>query len=74
MEGKNTAQKLVYQVIDEAVKAKEAGESKVILFNLSGHGYFDMSSYDMYFSGNMIDVEYSRDNVEKSMANLPLVK
>ena len=60
--------------IDEAVKAKEAGESKVILFNLSGHGYFDMSSYDMYFSGNMIDVEYSRDNVEKSMANLPLVK
>lgn len=60
--------------IDEALKAKEAGESKVILFNLSGHGYFDMSSYDMYFSGNMIDVEYSKENVEKSMANLPQVK
>lgn len=60
--------------IDEAVKAKEAGEEKVILFNLSGHGYFDMSSYDLYFSGNMKDVEYSRENVEKSIARLPKVK
>ncbi len=60
--------------IDEAVKAKEAGEEKVILFNLSGHGYFDMSSYDYYFSGNMRDVEYSRENVEKSIARLPKVK
>ncbi|HOJ81257.1 MAG TPA: TrpB-like pyridoxal-phosphate dependent enzyme, partial [Clostridiales bacterium] len=60
--------------IDEAVKAKEAGEEKVILFNLSGHGYFDKSSYDLYFSGNMKDVEYSRENVEKSIARLPKVK
>ena len=46
--------------IDEAVKAKEAGEQKVILFNLSSNGYFDMTSYDYYFSGNMKDVEYSK--------------
>jgi len=60
--------------IDEALKAKEAGEQKVILFNLSGHGYFDMSSYDLYFSGNMVDVEYSKENVQKSIAKLPTVK
>lgn len=60
--------------IDEALLAKEAGESKVILFNLSGHGYFDMASYDMYFSGNMVDIEYSAENVKKSMANLPNIE
>ncbi len=60
--------------IDEALKYKEAGESKVILFNLSGHGYFDMSSYDLYFSGNMIDVDYSKEDVRKSIANLPNIK
>lgn len=60
--------------IDEAVKAKEAGEQKVILFNLSGNGYFDMTSYDYYFSGNMKDVEYSKENVEKSIAKLPTIE
>lgn len=60
--------------IDEAVKAKEAGEQKVILFNLSGNGYFDMTSYDLYFSGNMKDIEYSKENVEKSIAQLPTIK
>ncbi|NMA34274.1 MAG: TrpB-like pyridoxal-phosphate dependent enzyme, partial [Clostridiaceae bacterium] len=60
--------------IDEAVKAKEAGEQKVILFNLSGNGYFDMTSYDYYFSGNMKDVEYSKENVEKSIAQLPTIE
>ncbi len=60
--------------IEEALKAKEAGEEKVILFNLSGHGYFDMSSYDMYFSGTMVDVEYSSEDVKKSMAKLPQIK
>lgn len=39
--------------IDEALKCKQTGEEKTILFNLSGHGHFDMSSYDMYFSGQL---------------------
>jgi tryptophan synthase beta chain len=39
--------------IDEALKCKETGEEKTILFNLSGHGHFDMASYDMYFSGEL---------------------
>ena len=60
--------------VDEALAAKEAGEEKVILFNLSGHGYFDMSSYDLYFSGNMIDVEYSKDAVKESMKHLPKIE
>jgi tryptophan synthase beta chain len=60
--------------IDEAVKVKEAGEEKVILFNLSGNGYFDMTSYDFYFSGNMKDVEYSVENVQKSISQLPIIR
>jgi tryptophan synthase beta chain len=39
--------------IDEALKCKETGEEKTILFNLSGHGHFDMGSYDKYFSGEL---------------------
>jgi len=64
----------VRAAIDEAVMAREAGEQKVILFNLSGHGYFDMSSYDLYFSGNMVDVEYSREKAESSISKLPSIR
>ena len=41
--------------IDEAMKAKETGETKTILFNLSGHGHFDMGAYDAYLAGKLID-------------------
>jgi len=44
--------------IDEALEAREAGEPRVILFNLSGHGYFDMAAYDQYLAGGLTDVEY----------------
>lgn len=60
--------------IDESLMAKEAGEERVILFNLSGNGYFDMASYDLYFSGNMVDVDYSAENVSKSIQKLPDLK
>jgi len=60
--------------IDEALLAKEAGEEKVILFCLSGHGYFDMTSYDMYFSEQLEDVEYSQEEVEKCIKKLPQVE
>jgi tryptophan synthase beta chain len=39
--------------IDEAMKAKEEGKEKVILFNLSGHGFLDLGAYDSYFSGHL---------------------
>ncbi|HEX2884228.1 MAG TPA: TrpB-like pyridoxal phosphate-dependent enzyme [Candidatus Limnocylindria bacterium] len=41
--------------IDEALEAREAGEERVILFNLSGHGHFDMAAYDAYLSGKLVD-------------------
>ncbi|HEX2907385.1 MAG TPA: TrpB-like pyridoxal phosphate-dependent enzyme [Phototrophicaceae bacterium] len=55
----------------EAQAAKAAGEKRVILFNLSGHGHFDMSSYDAYLSGQLTDYEYPEHEIEKSMADLP---
>lgn len=51
--------------IDEALKCKESGESKTILFNLSGHGHFDMTAYDAYLSGKLEDYELE-DAVLKS--------
>ncbi|HTP07601.1 MAG TPA: TrpB-like pyridoxal phosphate-dependent enzyme [Anaerolineae bacterium] len=59
--------------IDEALKAKESGEKKVILFNLSGHGHFDMAGYQMYFAGKLEDYEYPVEEVEKAVAGLPKV-
>jgi tryptophan synthase beta chain len=44
--------------IDEALDAREAGEERVILFNLSGHGFFDMAAYDAYLSGGLVDAGY----------------
>ena len=45
--------------VNEALKCKEAGESKVILFNLSGHGLMDMSAYDQYLAGNLANYSYN---------------
>lgn len=57
--------------IDEALLAKETGEEKVILFNLSGNGYFDMYAYDMYLHGDMKDSSVCDEDIQKSLANLP---
>jgi tryptophan synthase beta chain len=54
-------------VIDEALAAKESGERKVILFNLSGHGYFDMTSYQRYLSGQLEDYEYPAEEVRLAL-------
>jgi tryptophan synthase beta chain len=53
--------------IDEALAAKESGEKKVILFNLSGHGYFDMTSYQRYLSGKLEDYEYPAAEVKHAL-------
>jgi tryptophan synthase beta chain len=60
--------------IDETLIAKESGEERVILFNLSGHGYFDMAAYDYYFSGEMEDIEYSDESIKGSINDLPKVE
>ncbi|MGB3714292.1 MAG: TrpB-like pyridoxal phosphate-dependent enzyme [Candidatus Promineifilaceae bacterium] len=57
--------------IDEALICKESGEKKVIAFNLSGHGHFDMAAYDDYRQGKLIDYEYPAEAIEEAMAELP---
>ena len=60
-------------VIREAQAAKEAGEKRVILFNLCGHGHFDMSAYDAYLGGQLSNYEYPQAEIERAMAELPQV-
>ncbi|MGE5493221.1 MAG: TrpB-like pyridoxal phosphate-dependent enzyme [Actinomycetota bacterium] len=60
--------------IDEALKCKVTGESKVILFNLTGHGHFDMASYDRFFAGQLEDYEYPAEAIADSLKHLPKVE
>lgn len=60
-------------VIREALHAKETGEKRVILFNLCGHGHFDMSAYNAYFANELSDYEYPQEQIDAAMANLPEV-
>jgi tryptophan synthase beta chain len=59
--------------IDEARAADEAGESRVILFNLSGHGHFDLAAYDAYLSGRLEDYAYPEEMVAAAMRSVPRV-
>ncbi len=58
-------------VIEEAEAAKEAGEERVILFNLSGHGFFDMQAYDDYLNGRLPEVEYEDASLEEGLKSVP---
>ena len=60
-------------VVDEALKAREAGTSPVILFNMSGHGHFDLSSYDRYLSGELEDYELPEERIRHALETLPSV-
>ncbi len=60
-------------VVDEALKCKETGEEKVIVFNFSGHGHFDLSAYDAYMDGKLADYEYPEEKIKESLKNLPKV-
>ena len=60
--------------IEEAKKADAEGKSRVILFNLSGHGQFDMAAYDAYFAGKLEDFEYPKEAVARAIAQLPSVQ
>ena len=62
------------RAIDEALQAKEEGKEKTILFNLSGHGFMDMTAYDNYLAGNLEDYEYPAEMVQESLKHLPKVK
>ena len=58
-------------VFDEAEAAKDAGEQRVILFNLSGHGHFDMSAYEAYFAGQLEDLAMPEDELSSALERLP---
>ncbi len=64
----------VKAAIDEALKAKEEQKEKVILFNFSGHGHFDMASYDLFLSGKMEDYEYPEEKVKEALEYLPQIE
>ena len=57
--------------IREALKAKEEGKEKVILFNLSGHGLIDMTAYDSYFAGDLANFSISQEEIDRNTAELP---
>lgn len=61
----------IKKAVDEALICKETGEEKVILFCLSGHGYFDFTAYDMYLSGKMADTSFDENQMKKSLEKLP---
>jgi len=57
--------------VDLALEAKEAGEEKKILFNLCGHGHFDLAAYEQYLAGNLVDLEYPKAAIEEAVARIP---
>jgi tryptophan synthase beta chain len=58
---------------DEALKAKESGEARVILFNLCGHGHFDMQAYADFFAGKLTDQSYAESDLQTALGHLPKV-
>ena len=60
--------------ISEALRCKETGESKVILFGLTGTGYFDMTAYEAFNSGEMTDHVPSEEELESGFATIPAVE
>ncbi len=59
--------------IEEALRCKREGKSEVILFNLCGHGHFDMTAYTSYFAGNLKDDKYNEEELAMALAGLPSV-
>jgi tryptophan synthase beta chain len=63
----------VRAAIDEALRCKAEGRSRVILFNLSGHGHFDMQAYLDYFANKLVDQDYDHQELAMALAGLPSV-
>lgn len=59
--------------INEAIKCRETGEKKTILFNLSGHGHFDMAAYEQYFNKTLEDYEYPEEKIKEALKDLPKI-
>ncbi|HEX2026554.1 MAG TPA: TrpB-like pyridoxal phosphate-dependent enzyme [Nitriliruptorales bacterium] len=63
----------IASTVREAQRCRETGEEKVILTALCGHGHFDMSAYDAYFRGELVDYEYPEERVREAMARVPVI-
>ncbi|ARA93605.1 TrpB-like pyridoxal-phosphate dependent enzyme [Rhodothermaceae bacterium RA] len=63
----------VWGAMSEALTCRESGEAKTIVFNLCGHGHFDLSAYDAYLAGALQEYEYPAERVQASLARLPQV-
>ncbi len=63
----------IHAAVEEALAAREAGESRTILFNLSGHGLLDLPSYDAYMEGNLVDYPLPEENLKKALEKLPKI-
>ena len=61
----------VRAALNEAIKCREEGQSRAIVFNLSGHGFFDMQAYTDYNAGVLVDLEHDTAAVEKAMEKVP---
>jgi tryptophan synthase beta chain len=57
--------------VEEALAAKEAGEERVLLFGLCGHGHFDLGAYDAYLSGTLEDPDFDQASIDAALARLP---
>ncbi len=64
----------IASAIRAAKRCKETGEEKVILFNLSGHGHFDMGAYEAYFAGKLQDYDYPEEAIKAAEKELPKVQ
>jgi tryptophan synthase beta chain len=59
--------------IDEALRCKQTGQSQCIVFNLSGHGHFDLASYDEYLAGKLADFDLPQSQIDQALGELPRV-
>ncbi len=57
--------------VDEALRCRETGEEKVIVFNFSGHGHFDLAAYEAYLEGKLEDYEYPEEKIQEALKRLP---
>jgi tryptophan synthase beta chain len=63
----------VRAAMDEALACRERGESKVILFNNSGHGHFDLAAYDAYFRRDLPDYDAEQERIDAALLDLPQI-
>ncbi|MCL6635371.1 MAG: pyridoxal-phosphate dependent enzyme, partial [Peptococcaceae bacterium] len=63
----------IHGAVEEAIAAREAGEARTILFNLSGHGLLDLPSYDAYLEGKLVDYPLPEEELKRALEKLPQV-